>query len=98
LLAAVAAPAASAWAVTATAGTGLSQETVRLRASLLAELPLPAPSKDWDEGAELARQIQSSDRNPDTIIQFGEVMNRAYITPSDELLQWWIQRIQKKRP
>ncbi len=98
LLAAVAAPAASAWAVTATAGTGLSQETVRLRASLLAELPLPVPSKDWDEGAELARQIQSSDRNPDTIIQFGEVMNRAYNTPSDELLQWWIQRIQKKRP
>jgi hypothetical protein len=97
LLAAVAAPAASAWAVTATAGTGLSQETVRLRASLLAELPLPVPSKDWDEGAELARQIQSSDRNPDTIIQFGEVMNRAYNTPSDELLQWWIQRIQKKR-
>ena len=98
LLAAVASPAASAWAVTATAGTGLSQETVRLRASLLAELPLPASSKDWDEGAELAHQIQSSGRNPDMILQFGEVMNRAYNTPSDELLQWWIQRIQKKRP
>lgn len=98
LLAAVASPAASAWAVTAAAGTGLSQETVRLRASLLAELPLPAPSKGWDEGAELARQIQSSGRNPDTITQFGEVMNRAYNTPSDELLHWWTQRIQKKRP
>jgi hypothetical protein len=61
-------------------------------------LPLPASSKRWDEGADLARQIQSGGRNPDMIIQFGEAMNQAYNTPSDELLQWWIQRIQKKRP
>jgi len=98
LLAAVGSPAASAWAVSASAGTGLSQGTVRLRASLLAELPLPMSSKLWDEGAKLARQIQSGDRTHETMVRFGETMNKAYKTPSEGLLGWWISRIQKKRP
>lgn len=98
LMAAIASPAASAWAVAAAAGTGLSRETVRLRASLLAELPLPAPSTRWDEGADLARRIQSGDRDRNTIMQFGKAMNTAYMTASEELLTWWMDRIQKKRP
>jgi len=97
LMAAVASPAASAWLASVAAGTGLSQATMRIRASLLADLPLPLPSESWDEGAYLARKMQEEQAYEDVSIRFGEVMNQAYDTASEELLSWWISRLQKKQ-
>ena len=98
LMAVVSSPPAAAWLASAAAGTGLSQGTMRLRASLIADLPLPEPSKTWDVGAELAREIQEKGVNDEAARRFGEAMNQAYGLPSSELLHWWISQIPKKRP
>ena len=98
LMAAVSSPPAAAWLASAAAGTGLSQGTMRLRASLIADLPLPEPSKTWDVGAELAREIQEKGVNDEAARRFGEAMNQAYGLPSSALLHWWISQIPKKRP
>ena len=97
LMAAVASPAASAWLTSVAAGTGLSQTTIRIRASLLTDLPLPLPSESWDEGAHLARQMQEEQADEHISVRFGEVMNQAYNTASGELLSWWISEFQKKQ-
>ncbi len=98
LMAAIASPGASAWLACIAAGTGLSQTTIRIRASMLANLPLPLPSENWDEGAYLARKIQEETPGEQIYIRFGEVMNQAYNAPSDALLAWWLERLQKKQP
>ncbi|MBM46933.1 MAG: hypothetical protein CL458_11940 [Acidimicrobiaceae bacterium] len=98
LMAAVSSPAASAWLSCIAAGTGLSQTTIRIRASMLADLPLPLPSKSWDEGAYLARKIQEETVDEQTCIRFGEVMNQAYNAPSEALLRWWMEQLRKKQP
>ena len=98
LMAAISSPPASAWLANAAAGTGLSQGTMRLRASLIADLPLPEPSKAWDLGAELAQEIQENGINDQAAQRFGKAMNQAYGLPSSELLHWWISLIPKKRP
>ena len=98
LMAAVSSPPASAWLASAAAGTGLSQGTMRLRASLIADLPLPELSKAWDLGAELAHEIQENGADDELLRRFGETMNQAYGFPSSELLHWWISQIPKKRP
>lgn len=97
LMAAVASPAASAWLGNVAAGTGLSQGTIRIRASLLSDLPLPEPSESWDHGAELAQQIQETGINDKALRAFGETMNQAYNQSSTELLSWWSTQLQKKR-
>ena len=97
LMAAVASPAASAWLASVAAGTGLSQTTIRIRASLLTDLPLPLPSVSWDEGAHLAQQMQEEQADEHISVRFGEVMNQAYNTASGELLSWWISEFQKKQ-
>ena len=97
LMAAVASPAASAWLAGIAAGTGLSQGTIRIRASLLADLPLPNPSHAWDHGAELAQRIQETGINDAALRAFGETMNQAYNLSSVELLSWWSTQLQKKR-
>ena len=97
LMAAVASPAASAWLAGIAAGTGLSQGTIRIRASLLADLPLPNPSHAWDHGAELAQRIQETGINDEALRAFGETMNQAYNLSSVELLSWWSTQLQKKR-
>ena len=98
LMAAVCSPAASAWLASIAAGTGLSQTTIRIRASMLAELPLPAPSESWDEGACLARKIQEESPTEQTCIRFAETMNQAYNLTSEALLKWWLEQLQKKQP
>mgnify|MGYP003320523197 FL=1 len=97
LLAALASPAASAWLGCIAAGTGLSQTTIRIRASMLADLPLPTSPQNWDEGAYLARKIHEETVDEQTYIRFGEVMNQAYNASSDVLLWWWLEELKKKQ-
>ena len=97
LLAALASPAASAWLGCIAAGTGLSQTTIRIRASMLADLPLPTSPPNWDEGAYLARKIHEETVDEQTYIRFGEVMNQAYNASSDVLLWWWLEELKKKQ-
>ncbi|HCK74184.1 MAG: N-6 DNA methylase [Acidimicrobiales bacterium] len=98
LLAAIMSPPAAAWLIANAAGTGLSGETIRIRASLLSDLPLPEKSPAWDEGAALAQKLQEKQCHIDEFINFAELMNQAYNSTSEGLLTWWIDQIQKKLP
>ena len=91
-------PPAAAWLIANAAGTGLSGETIRIRASLLSDLPLPEKSPAWDEGAALAQKLQEKQCDIDEFINFAELMNQAYNSTSEGLLTWWIDQIQKKLP
>ncbi|MGE0796255.1 MAG: N-6 DNA methylase, partial [Acidimicrobiia bacterium] len=54
LLAVLLAPPVSAWAMTATAGSALSGDALKVSAGLVRDLPLPSAGADWDEAAALA--------------------------------------------
>jgi len=95
--AALTSPALSAWAARQGSGTGLGQGTFRLRASQLADAPLPTDASAWDEGAQLARQLHSDGGEApsmDGLYELGRIMNRAYAEADpDALLDWWMSRL-----
>lgn len=94
VLAVLLAPLVSVWVATATAGTALAAAHLRLPASLLRQIPLPADHDAWAEGAVRARQaseaITESER-ADALEGLGLVMGAAY-GADDEVLDWWRAR------
>ncbi len=95
--AALSSPAVSAWAARQGSGTGLGKGTFRLRASQLADAPLPTDASAWTEGALLTRQLHSDGGPPPShngLRELGRVMNRAYgLRDADALLDWWLARV-----
>ena len=88
LLAALSAPPASVWAVRHAVGTARSPGAIRLRASLLEELPLPVDRELWAEGARLLRDDGLSAAAP--------VLTRAHglgARTARSVLDWWSARI-----
>jgi hypothetical protein len=81
VLAALLAPAASAWAVRHYGGTALASEAVKLSARQVLDIPLPADTGAWDEAA--------------AAVAAGEV-GRAAAALCDghpRLLAWWRSRL-----
>ena len=94
LAAALSAPALTALAARRSVGAARSAGRIKLSASQVADLPLPADSTAWDEGADLARALHGAGwaATPDAWIEFGEVMGRAYGASEEGLLEWWWAR------
>jgi len=88
VVAALHAPAASAWALRQHAGTGRSADTCRPTAALLASLPLPADPVAWDDAAGLAER---SHRGGATAREVAVAAQRAY-GDDDGVLAWWDRR------
>ena len=62
-------------------------------------MPLPSNESRWTEGAELVRKLQEvgrSDDRTDLLLRFGQTMTAAY-EDSDTVVEWWINRLPKKR-
>lgn len=102
LLAAVlASPVASAWLYLRAAGTGLSRRAMRVRASEVAEIPLPMNRTAWIQGAEAAQRAQSASESGDldgyidALAMVGKTMNNAY-EADDAVGQWWWKRHDKR--
>ena len=94
LAAALSAPAMTALATRRSVGAARSAGRIKLSARQVADLPLPADSTAWDEGASLARALHGagSAATRDAWMDFGEVMGRAYGAPGEDLLAWWWAR------
>lgn len=94
VLAVLCAPPMTAYAATHWAGTGLSMRGIKLSATQLASLPLPARASLWDEGAALAGKAQhasSPAAREEHLRDLAQVMTAAYAAP-DEVLEWWLDR------
>jgi hypothetical protein len=96
LAAVLSAPLLSAMAAATNAGTGLAVGTMRMRASQVATLPLPANTEPWNQAAELVKAAHGRSPEPDLLASIGALMNDAYgvlDAESDRLLTWWRQRL-----
>jgi hypothetical protein len=70
--------------------------TMRMRASQVATLPLPANTEPWNQAAELVKAAHGRSPEPDLLASIGALMNDAYgvlDAESDRLLTWWRQRL-----
>lgn len=95
ILAVVLSPYASYWAHSKFQGAGMNADAIKVSAKQLALLPLPVPSKHWDEAAEYARcasEATDDEVRRQYLVSLGQAMNCAYQT-SDDLLAWWTNRL-----
>jgi SAM-dependent methyltransferase len=82
VLAVLLAPPVSAWALREAGGAALSGDAVKLSATQLRAIPLPAAGPDWDDAAVALR---SGD-----VLAAGAAMGRAY---GIDVLGWWSARL-----
>ena len=89
LLAALHAPAATAWLFRRSAGTALSADACRPTASLLAELPAPVDGPAWDEAA---RAAQAAHEQRGSMSDVARLADAALGVHDPQLLEWWDAR------
>ncbi|MGY6500583.1 MAG: N-6 DNA methylase [Acidimicrobiales bacterium] len=95
VLAVLCAPPISAWACTHVGGTALSADAVKLSASQVLSLPLPADHRRWAEAADRLRRAWSEDLGgvPATdLVAIAPTMTAAY-GEGDEVTSWWVGRL-----
>lgn len=96
LAAALSSPALSAVAAAANVGGALSTGAIKLSASQVRQLPLPAPSPAWDAAA---RAIEAAHREPtqrvERLQRCAEHMQVAYEAEAP-VLAWWLSRLTKR--
>lgn len=98
LLAALLAPAASAWALHETAGTALVPDALKLSAAQLRRLPGPVDERAWDDGALAARAAQlaaSAGEREAALDMLGTAVlaaHRVAGSEAEELRRWWRAR------
>ncbi len=100
LVAVIASPWASAWLAERSAGSGLSSNAFRVRASEVAALPLPAVCDAWDHGALRAAEAQAASSQHDMAAYWmalrglGDAMMEAYGGGGDSsVIEWWWERL-----
>lgn len=89
LLAALHAPAATAWLFRRSAGTALSADACRPTAALLAALPRPADTPAWDRAADAAR---AASEGRGTVADVGRLADAALGVHDADLHAWWDAR------
>lgn len=89
LLAALAAPSASAWLLRRTAGTARSADACKPTVAVLADLPLPNEGPAWDRAADTARRCSEGTADLD---ELAAAADAAYGIDDDALRRWWSQR------
>lgn len=89
VLAALQAPAASAWLFRRSAGTALSAGACRPTAALLSTMPVPSRGAAWDDAAAAARAASELGDPADVCAALAD---RAYGVTDPVLTQWWTER------
>ena len=99
--AALMSPPITAWAAARYMGAALSIDALKLSASQVLGLPLPANSAAWDSAAELIRDASgssSSQKRTQKLQEAGALMCDAYrVCDADQLMNWWRGRLNKER-
>ncbi|MGE0795801.1 MAG: hypothetical protein AB7O29_10740, partial [Acidimicrobiia bacterium] len=83
------------WAMTATAGSALSGDALKVSAGLVRDLPLPSAGADWDEAAALVGEAgvaAGAGERGRCLDAAGAAMCRAYGVDADPVLGWWSAR------
>jgi hypothetical protein len=98
VMAVLSSPVASVWAHEVAAGGALSANSVRLRASQVLDIPLPANARAWDDGALFIGQAHVMDPMMRRVLlsMAGDEMNRAYGIrggPAKVLAKWWTDQL-----
>lgn len=96
LLAVLLAPPLSALAWSQTFGAALSAQAIKLSASQLLRLPLPAHPGPWAAGAAAAREAQEAsgpEARRAALLRCGAAMCAAYGLPAEPTLGWWAARL-----
>jgi len=103
LLAVLSAPSLAAMVARQHAGSGLSMGSFRVSAATLRSLPLPEDRSAWADGADIAAAVQQgrlddSDGAAGAVLlrSLGETMIRAYGSPDESLLDWWLERVPRR--
>lgn len=98
IAAAVASPAACAWALNDAFGAALSLEAIKLSARTALNIPLPTNARLWADSADQLRMASgmkdAADRSA-ALREFASISVRAYglsAAGADELLAWWERR------
>lgn len=89
VLAALHAPAATAWLFRRSAGTALSADACRPTASLLSAMPVPAVGPGWDEAAAAAR---AATEGRGSVADVARLADAALGVEDPDLLAWWDAR------
>ena len=89
VLAALHAPAATAWLFRRSAGTALSADACRPTAALLSGLPVPTPGPRWDRAADAAR---AASEGRGSVADAAHLADAALGIDDPDLLAWWDAR------
>lgn len=89
LLAALHAPAATAWLFRRSAGTALSADACRPTVALISALPVPEDGPAWDLAAEAARAASVGDAD---VTEVARLADAALGVDDPDLLAWWDAR------
>ncbi len=104
LAAALTNPVTSIVAFRRTAGAALASNAIKVSASQVLALPLPASGDAWDRGADLAKSLAldldktSGSARKQHLNELGAVMCDAYNVAPDGPLQWWSDRLRFTAP
>ena len=98
LVAALTAPATTAWALTRYGGGGLSSGALKLAANQVAQVPLPVDRAAWADGVALLTALLAAGApgGRDRWRAFGRTMNAAWRLDDEALLEWWLDRLGAK--
>ncbi|MEB3236378.1 MAG: N-6 DNA methylase [Candidatus Sericytochromatia bacterium] len=92
---AILAPAATAWSLRESAGSGLSSGAIRLPAAKLASLPLPSDDSAWQTAARMAEGLAcaTEQAGPEAWGTLAELLDKAWGLEADRgLAAWWLAR------
>ena len=99
--AALMSPPITAWAAARYMGAALNIDALKLSASQVLSLPLPARSVTWDTAAAMVRdasRASSPQKRTHTLQVACSLMCDAYgVTDADQLKAWWRGRLNKER-
>ena len=98
--AALMSPPITAWAAARYMGAAMSIDALKLSASQVQNLPLPARSVTWDTAAAMVREAgreSSSQQRTQHLQEAGALMSDAYgVSDADHLMSWWRGRLGRR--
>ena len=100
IAAALSAPAVSASVFSEVAGAALSTDTIKLSATQIGSIPIPKNDDFWVLGATFAEKAFKATTEQlwrKSLTEMAENMGKAYAHESQELYEWWLNRLPKWR-
>ena len=92
----ISAPSSSARVAAVSAGTGRSTGSLRISASVLGSLPVPADGDSIDRLAEAWSGFEQAVAGERELLSVGEELDAALGVADPEVLGWWAERVGRR--